>query len=213
MAKASKITSRFDVSDHELHANVPNYMRASLTDLGEQWKNDPERPAVDPDIELRYEEVLRQWIEHEGMPLLIRKHRKNRGHRLIHVTGRVFVPVDNSPANWFLSNALNKQDIELKDIVRSLDEGTLPVGMVVEKGGTYTGRLGKMLLPDLNALGWKICHIHPIGIGRGDLTQMDMALLKEHMQKFLSIKNMFLIPKSHGGLGEVPEMTEVFSNG
>ena len=84
---------------------------------------------------------------------------------------------------------------------------------MADRGAVYTGQQRtKMEPPNLNTLGWKICHVNPVGIGYGEITQLEITLLKDHMRRFLSVSNMFLIPKTHAGLGELPEFTEVFSN-
>ena len=192
---------------------VPGYIAAGVTALASQWKSDPERPSVDRKIKAHCEELLDAWIEDDSLPLLIRKYRSNRGHRLVHESGRVLVPVDNAPANWILSCALHDHAMELSDVMPALESGTLPVGMMADRGAVYTGQQRiKMEPPNLNTLGWKICHVNPVGIGYGEITQLDIALLKDHMRRFLSVSNMFLIPKTQAGLGELPQFTEVFSN-
>ena len=62
----------------------------------------------------------------------------------------------------------------------------------------------------MNSLNFKICHIEPVGIGYGDIAQMDIERLKDHMYRFLSVKNMFLLPKQYGALGELDGFVEVF---
>ena len=65
--------------------------------------------------------------------------------------------------------------------------------------------------PNLNTLGWKVCHIEPVGMRKqGAMAEFPLAELKSHMRRFLSVGNMFLVPKTHAGLGELPEVLEVF---
>jgi len=55
--------------------------------------------------------------------------------------------------------------------------------------------------------------VEPVGIGYGDIKQIDLKTLKEHMYRFLSVGNMFLIPKQYGALGELTAFLEVFRDG
>jgi hypothetical protein len=190
---------------------MSDFIDKALQLIARRWMHDSERPEVLIEIRIEYEQLIQEWLEDSSIPLLIRKYRGNRGHELIHQSGRPLVPVDNAPANWLFSSALQARPIALSDIVPYLESGDLPVGMVVEKkGAKYTGSQRKVMdPPNLNTEGWKVCHIQSLGLGRGDITQMDIGHLKEHMRLFLSIKNMFLIPKQFGGLAECKSFTDV----
>jgi hypothetical protein len=86
--------------------------------------------------------------------------------------------------------------------------------MVADTGATYKGHQSiKMDPPNLNTLNFKICHVEPVGIGYGAIEGINLKVLKEHMYRFLSVKNMFLLPKQYGALGELDAFVEVFRDG
>ncbi|MDP7628754.1 MAG: hypothetical protein QF530_12720 [SAR202 cluster bacterium] len=194
--------------------SVPTYLDEGIRELALQWKDDSNRPVVRPDVEARYEKELKLWIDDPSLPMLIRKHRRNRGHVLEHESRRKLVPVDNAPANWFFSSALFGFLFEASDVLPKLENDSLPIGMIADPEATYKGHQSiKMDPPNLNTLNFKICHVEPVGIGYGDIKQIDLKTLKEHMYRFLSVGNMFLIPKQYGALGELTAFLEVFRDG
>ena len=193
---------------------VPEYLDSGIRELAIQWQSDTLRLVVHPDQIESYEEQLKKWLADKSLPLLIRKYRRDRGHTKSHKSGRTLVPCDNAPANYFLSSALFDYPFAAKEVPERLESGELPVGMIADAGATYKGHQSvNMDPPNLNTLNFKICHIEPVGIGYGDITQMDIERLKDHMYRFLSVKNMFLLPKQYGALGELDAFVEVFRDG
>lgn len=74
----------------------------------------------------------------------------------------------------------------------------------VREKGKYTKPLGNFSLP-----GWKLCHIEPIGFNTNkSLEEIDINDLKEHFRKYASPRNMFVLPKEIGYLGELPIFIE-----
>ncbi len=82
--------------------------------------------------------------------------------------------------------------------------------MVLKDKTLYSGPLQKMDAPSLLDLGWKVCHIEPVGrkIKHPELSDEDT--LATYTRRLLDPNNMFLVPKVYGGLGEVPEFLNVF---
>jgi hypothetical protein len=188
------------------------YIADGITELARSWKADPARPTVAAEIETQYEELVEDWVDDSSVPLLIRKQKKNKGHILKHKTGRLLVPVDNAPANWFLSSALKGKHISLSNILPWLESGQLPVAMIPDKGAIYRGKQKiNMDPPNLNTEGWTIRHTAGLELGQREITKMDLPDLQDHMRKFLSPRNMFLIPKEYGGLAECEAFTSVFA--
>jgi hypothetical protein len=65
--------------------------------------------------------------------------------------------------------------------------------------------------PNLNALGWKVCHIE--GVGLNDpraLSELPLETLQAHLWKFIHPRNMFLVPLRYAGVGELPEFIAAF---
>lgn len=74
----------------------------------------------------------------------------------------------------------------------------------VREKGKYTKPLGHFSLP-----GWKLCHIEPIGFNTNkSLEETDINELKGHFRKYASPRNMFVLPKEIGDLGEIPIFIE-----
>lgn len=166
------------------------------------------------------------------MPLHIRKADGNRGSVVVHDSGRQLVPVDNSVAHWAFALALCGAKPTLSDVRLWIGEDRIPVAMALAKAeqaqATYRRlmptaprRAGsadaieavvaggmRFAPPSLNALGWKVCHIEPVGIGRGDIRSLRMDTLTDHFRRYLDPSNMFLVPKAWSGLGEMPEMID-----
>ena len=194
--------------------SLPDYFDPGIKALASDWKDDPSRPVVSSSVIVWYEKQLKKWIADSGLPMLIRKHRGNRGHIRTHKSGRILIPCDNAPANWFFSSALFDHSFDAKEVPEKLINSTLPIGMVADTGATYKGHQSiKMDPPNLNTLNFKICHVEPVGIGYGEIEDINLKVLKEHMYRFLSVKNMFLLPKQYGALGELDAFVEVFRDG
>lgn len=142
------------------------------------------------------------------MPLYIRKSKGNRGSVLEHESGRTLVPVDNSTAHWAIATALRGTCPTLADVARMIEGDEIPVAMALGKDerlrARYTCNRNQV---NLNTLGWKVCHIRPVGLrSRGDIRTMSLTDLKQHFVDYVSPANMFLVPKIWSGLGEMPEM-------
>ena len=85
--------------------------------------------------------------------------------------------------------------------------------MIADKEATYKGQQRvKMVPPNLNSLNYKVCHVEPVGIGYGEIERIDIDVLKSHMYTFLSISNIFLIPKEYGPLAELESFVDVFKD-
>jgi len=198
------------------NANLPPGVSAGLRQLALVWKDSNHRPAVESLALQHWTDLIEGWIADETLPLLVRK-TGMRGSVIAHKTGRDLVPVDNAPANWVLSSALAGKRPTLAEVIDDLEASRLPIAMMLKKAEREAARyLGtqraKMDPPNLNTLGYKVCHIEPVGLGKLQLQTEPITTLAEHMRLFLSPKNMFVVPKTHAGLGELPEFLAAFSN-
>lgn len=193
---------------------IPHEMDDLLERLAHLWRDAPSRPRVEASVSSAWSAVLRDWLASSDLPLLVRQipQGASRGEALKHLSGRTVVPADNTPANWVLSQALNGQCTTLDELSRRFERGAMPVAMMFKKGeaerawqrGTRDGVM-------LNGLGWKVCHIEPVGLGRGDLLQRPVAELHAHVLRFLSPLNMFVVPKALGGMGELPHFVRAMA--
>jgi len=95
----------------------------------------------------------------------------------------------------------------LSDVRDALSNDAIPVALALktfeQERATYHCTRTEI---SLNKLGWKVGHLHDVGLGRGDLPTMPVEKLFEHFSRFLSPSNMFVVPLSWAGLAELPEM-------
>jgi hypothetical protein len=167
-----------------------------LADLGQRWAASPYRPRPSLETLEKWDRLLDAWMA-SALPILLRDSR-NRGARIDCTSGRSVVFGDNSPANWVFALALAG---EVPDVAswsgETIDEH-VPLTFVTK------GPAGKR---DLNKFGWKVCHIEPVSDrGRYDVATAPTERLEAEFRRFLSPRNIFLIPKSISGAGELPEV-------
>lgn len=157
-----------------------------------------------------WDEMLREWARSEELPLLIRKHRGNRGQALMHQNGRTLVPCDNSAAHWSFTLAMHGVRPTLRDIGRWLRNDEIPVMMirkVTEKASDFQCQLSAK--HSLSDRGWKLAHIRSIGLrSRGKIEDQSLDRLQCHFREFMAPSNMFLVPKEWAGIGELKEVAE-----
>jgi hypothetical protein len=167
-----------------------------LCELGKSWAASPQRPRIHREVLLSFDEVLQRWLASD-LPLILRDGGR-RGKVFQHVSGRDLFFGDNSPANWSFALALAGAVPDLAAISRETLHERVPL--------TFTSR-GEAAKRDLNKAGWKICHIAPVSDRQrvkpevSPLDRVGQAFLR-----FLSPRNMFLIPKVIAGAGELPEV-------
>jgi hypothetical protein len=71
--------------------SLPDYFDPGIKALASDWKDDPSRPVVNSSVIVWYEKQLKKWIADSDLPMLIRKHRGNRGHIRTHKSGRILI--------------------------------------------------------------------------------------------------------------------------
>jgi hypothetical protein len=181
--------------------------RTLIAALATTWLNSSDRPRVQPEVLDHWDRLITAWVESPEMPLLIRKSSR-AGEIVSHSSGRSLLFVDNSPAHWCLSCALMGGRPTLEQIQLDLERGAFPVAMVPKNVTRYRGTQSRMNMPNLNKLGWKVCHV-----GMNDRTsasQLPMRSLIAHVQRLLTPRNMFVVPLIYSGLGEVPDFISAF---
>ena len=106
-----------------------------------RWLVLPDRPKVDEDTLAGWDALVEAWLDEETMPLLVRKSGKDappKGVPALHASGREVVCVDNAPANWCLSTALQRRVPSLDEIRSDLEAGSFPT-MRIPTGGSMAG--------------------------------------------------------------------------
>lgn len=168
-----------------------------LAELGRRWAESPNRPRPEPAALRRWDELLDDWIMNPDLPLVIRDSRR-RGKRAVSGNGREVVFSDNSPANWSFGSALAGHAPDIHAWNKGNIQNHVPLTFVSK------GPAGKR---DLNKLGWKICHIEAVSDRkRVGVENSPIDRLEDAFRRLLSPRNMFLVPKSISGAGELPEV-------
>jgi hypothetical protein len=102
----------------------------------------------------------------------------------------------------------------VEEIAQAFADDQIPVAMAFKKeeraAAKYRGTRSQ--LEHLNAAGWKLAHIIPVAVGgRTPLESRPLPSLEQHLLRFLSPRNMFVVPLPWAGLAETVEMTAAIS--
>jgi len=197
-------------------ASIDPQLCEQLRAVAATWHDSPVRPRPTQEVSDHWDRLTRDWVEDRSLPLLVRRTKK-RGVEQRHGSGRNIVHTDNSPAHWTLGAALLGRMPTLDEVMADLERGELPVTFALSREDKrrmpkFTGLLGRSSIGSLLYKGrWKVCHIDPVGLGgRKPTFAYSMAELAEVSTRLLSPTNMFLVPNSHSGLGELPEVIDHF---
>ncbi len=184
-----------------IHIAAMEELRGPLADLGRLWAASTHRPRVAPDILDEWDDLLACWLRSE-LPLVLRDGSR-RGQVVKHTSGRDLIFGDNSPANWAFALALKGEIPDLTKVTLANIGERIPLSFVAQ---------GDAAKRNLNKAGWKVCHIEPVSdrqrirFETSDLDRAEAAFLR-----FLSPRNIFLIPKQISGAGELPEVIQAIA--
>jgi hypothetical protein len=190
-------------------SELPSELAQQLRHLALAWANHPMRPKPQTEVLAHWDNLIADWIADVSLPLFIRKVANNRGSAVPLPSGRILVPSDNSPAHWAFALAVLGKMPTLAQIGEMISQDRIPIAMILKSQERVVAQfrctLNQVINP--NAAGWKVAHIRPIGLASRTLIgQMREADLHMHFQRFLSPRNMFLVPTAYAGLAELPEM-------
>jgi len=195
---------------------LPEPLSATLASAAQDWFASPDRPRPQADVVRHWDSLVEAWVSHRSMPLLVRKS-GDRGVERRYPSGRAIVCVDNSPAHWTLACAIAGDRPTVEDLHSALTSGEWPVMFAMSKAEVaqlprYRGLLSRSeRARALNDGQWKVCHIDEVGLrGRGSVETFPLSTLVEHCRRLLAPSNMFLVPNSHAGFGELPEVVKAF---
>ena len=189
---------------------LPHAINASMHAAARAWFQDPACPKVEPSVVSRWRSLLRAWFEDESLPLYVRKSRDPRGAPVVHYSGREIVATDNTVAHYALMHALRGSCPSLDQIRSDVESRAIPVAMILKKHERVGCTRGRALTHrPLNDNGWKVCHIDPVRLrSNKDMGEIPMGVIRESFERLLDPGNMFLIPKTWAGLGELPEFIQ-----
>jgi hypothetical protein len=147
------------------------------------------------------------------MPLYVRKSSKNRGVELIHRSKRRIIPADNGPAHWAMINALQGTCLSVAQIKDKIRNHEINVAMAQSRDESANCKHRARADRSLNEAGWSLRHIEDVKLRAAHgkkLTEVPIEEIENHFRRFVSPRNMFLIPKEYSGLGELEAMKAVF---
>jgi hypothetical protein len=192
---------------------IPLELSKKAQELGKQWAEWSGRPRLNTEIKRHWDALIEAWISDREMPLAVRKMGGVRGGVVTHQdSGREVVLTDNSPAQWAFYCALRGDQYSLDDLRSQIKSHSIPFTFATKRAETsevkYRGTLSSCAI-NLNADGWKLCHIDPVGLrARTLIKDLPVAKLQDHSRLLLRPSNHFLVPKRWAGLGEIPEVIE-----
>lgn len=179
--------------------------------LSESWAASPLRPQPSSEALDAWDRLIEDWIGSE-LPFIFRTMKYGRGGREAHGSGRALTYSDNTPAHWAFASALAGTVPTIGQVSEMFAAGTMPLAFALkaqEKVALIYTRGGLARAFRLNDRGWKVCHIERVNDGtRVHPCERSLDQLASHLRRFLSPRNMFLIPITIGGLGETPEMVD-----
>lgn len=192
-------------------ATLPLEAKELIVRLARVWATHPSRPQPERNVLDCWDELIVRWADDTSLPLYVRKAANNRGSALLHRSGRVIVPTDNSPAHWSFAAAVLGKTPTLEDVRLQVSTDAIPVAMLLKSVERQAARfkctLGKV--PSSNASGWKLAHVDGVGLATSvPLTDLNETQLREHFIRLMSPRNMFVVPNKYSGLGELPEFRE-----
>jgi hypothetical protein len=188
---------------------VGEEIREKIKEIGKLWRNSQNNLLVNKEILSNWNSLIEEWIENEDMPLIIRKDaNKYKGQSFLHPSGREIIVSDNSFAIWVFGQAIKEKTYTLLQIKKMLAANEIPMVFMQTKNvmqyGKYTKPLGAYSM-----LGWKICHITPVGFNSNkSIEELKIEDIKNHFKKYASPSNMFALPKEIGDLGEIDAFIE-----
>lgn len=197
--------------------NLPTELSELISKFASVWAASSDRPKPTKDTCNQWEELLDKWVNTNDLPLFARKSSGNRGTAILHSTGRVIVPTDNSPAQWAFTLACQKKCPTIDELRAkcSTEEQKIPIAKILSKAERINLSYGTTLSTeyDVNQHGWKLGHIERIGLrNQGEIRSMDIEKLKAHHRAFLLPSNMFLVPKQWAGLAEIDVIAIAMKN-
>lgn len=193
---------------------LPGDLGALIQAFGELWATSSLRPTPEKRVVQGWQKLLETWAVSADLPLLVRKHRGDRGHERIHASGRTVIPTDNSAAHWAFTLACEGRVPSIEDIRAWLAQDAIPMVMIqksIEKqGAKFHCTLRKE--HDVNRRGWKLGHIRPVGLNtRTLITEVPLQRLQEQYIALLSPMNMFVIPLAWSGLAEIQSVVQAIA--
>lgn len=174
-------------------------LRAPLICLARRWATTANRPRPTRSVLRRWDTLLKKWIRNEDLPLLWRNSRR-RGELMTCSNGRKVWFADNSPATWAYALALAGKVPTIEAWTTDNIADKVPLAFTTRRAATVR---------DLNQDGWKVCHIEPVSDRRRrNIQDRTIDEIEAAFRRFLSPRNIFVVPKTISGIGEIREVIQ-----
>lgn len=192
---------------------IDQILKEKLKELGTLWRqsaHNPRNRILDSTLD-SWEQLIMEWANSSNLPLIVRRG-STRGQEFVHPSGRRIIISDNTFALWVYQHVWKNETFELSDIATMLHNHKIPIVYALtreqQKIAKHTKTLGEYALSDENGK-WKLCHIIPVGFNsRKRIEEFPIEKIKEHFIHYANPRNMFVLPKEIGGLGEVQEFID-----
>lgn len=193
-----------------IYSMAPATISRALADIGRLWAESDQRPRLSLEARQAWDELIDQWAV-SNLPLVIRKSGNIRGAAILHNSGREIVLADNSPAQWAFMRAYCGHMYSLADIEDMLKRDVIPFAYATKAAEKAQMKFRCTLrgADNVNKCGWKLCHIHDIGLStRTAVSELPLDTLVRHFKLFMKPSNHFVVPLAWSGLGEVSEVID-----
>jgi hypothetical protein len=187
---------------------VGNEIRAKIREIGKIWYNSPNKIRLSENSINYWYNIIKEWKNDKTLPLVVRKEINRRGEAINHPSGREIIFSDNSFATWIICNVINNKLYSLDEIKNKLLNDEIPFMFISTKSLKEKAKYKKNL-GDNETIGWTLCHKEAIGFNKKErIEDMDIEIIKQHFFKYANPRNMFLLPREIGFLGELKEFIE-----
>lgn len=191
---------------------VGNEIRNKIREIGRIWYNSPTKIKISENSINHWYNIINEWTNDETLPLVVRKETKRRGEATIHPSGREIIFSDNSFATWVICNVIRNKLYSLEEIKTMLLSDEIPF-MFISTKSTKENAKYKKALGNNETIGWTLCHKEAIGFNKKDkIEEINIETIKQHFFKYANPRNMFLLPREIGFLGELKEFIEEQKN-
>lgn len=179
--------------------------------LATAWRDSPDRPRVSAKVEDYWDGLVAWWTASPDLPLPVRAKGTGRGSTPM-VHGRKVVYVDNSPAQWIYARACDGWVPTPEELAAAI-QTEMPVAQILPPQERQTAVLQRTLGqgPSTSQHGLKLHHISRVSAG-GSLAKRTLPQLQEAAVRLLSPRNMFVLPMTISGLGEIQCFIDVMAS-
>jgi hypothetical protein len=125
----------------------PQEISDMFREVGRKWAASSTRPRIPANIKLHWDRLINEWAESD-LPLVIRKSGGVRGEEIHHPERRKIIVADNSPAQWFFTQAFRGSLYTLGDIRNLIEHDQIPFAFATkssEKAQIKYKRILKLL--------------------------------------------------------------------